>query len=579
MEHNTKAVINYLDRLDDLYKDDDKIKKDIRRLNHYYQGLPDNFIVNELQHGATLSPQTIVQLSPVVLLSCSVSDGSAGSPKSSGLSSNRLQYNAVYIELSQSIPILKLADLQRIEATLQHVATETMHYSQCVWASLSDNERVLMLDQYTVEMDFQRSQYYAKPDKQTAGGKKSDEVKVPLLNCINVKKMLGFYGNCMIFPFTYPEELAEKLGKTSAEVQESLYRYHTSCFRVPSTSISLPTEGMIGEAVLGETNVSEEIDLTRFWNWKDSPIDSMPIGPEALSQHDLLADKKTKDISALGLTGATAPTAVTAPEILKALTSRPAPTFADITAANATAQLLQQTGVANTNAQANMVTQNAEIVKKALEYQMKKLETEAEARKQEREAEKAKAKEAEKKETPEAPKPDEKGEGDKSKGKGSTTPPSETKPDEKGEGDKGKGKGSATPPAETKPDEPKADPGTAIPPSTGKGDRYDQQRKAITGIHIKIDELGFTGLSDEDTQGIKCRFFSAVSGGDDRLKHFAEYKRLRELYGDDIVRVAAAYCTHYGFYSWEQAEKYGTMIKEQLAKLNKEKAEAPKSPK
>ena len=556
MEHNTKAVINYLDRLDDLYKDDDKIRKDIRRLNHYYQGLPDNFIVNELQHGATLSPQTIVQLSPVVLLSCSVSDGSAGSPKSSGLSSNRLQYNAVYIELSQSIPILKLADLQRIEATLQHVATETMHYSQCVWASLSDNERVLMLDQYTVEMDFQRSQYYAKPDKQTAGGKKSDEVKVPLLNCINVKKMLGFYGNCMIFPFTYPEELAEKLGKTSAEVQESLYRYHTSCFRVPSTSISLPTEGMIGEAVLGETNVSEEIDLTRFWNWKDSPIDSMPIGPEALTQHDLLADKKTKDISALGLTGASAPTAVTAPEVLKALTSRPAPTFADITAANATAQLLQQTGVANTNAQANMVTQNAEIVKKALEYQMKKLETEAEARKQEREAEKTKPKEAEKKETPEAP-----------------------KPEEKGEGDKGKGKGSATPPAETKPDEPKADPGTAIPPSTGKGDRYDQQRKAIAGIHIKIDELGFTGLSDEDTQGIKCRFFSAVSGGDDRLKHFAEYKRLRELYGDDIVRVAAAYCTHYGFYSWEQAEKYGTMIKEQLAKLNKAKAEAPKSPK
>ena len=572
-------MINYLDRLDDLYKDDNKIRKDIRRLNHYYQGLPDNFIVNELQHGATLSPQTIVQLSPVVLLSCSVSDGSAGSPKSSGLSSNRLQYNAVYIELSQSIPILKLADLQRIEATLQHVATETMHYSQCVWASLSDNERVLMLDQYTVEMDFQRSQYYAKPDKQTAGGKKSDEVKVPLLNCINVKKMLGFYGNCMIFPFTYPEELAEKLGKTSAEVQESLYRYHTSCFRVPSTSISLPTEGMIGEAVLGETNVSEEIDLTRFWNWKDSPIDSMPIGPEALSQHDLLADKKTKDISALGLTGATAPTAVTAPEILKALTSRPAPTFADITAANATAQFLQQTGVANTNAQANMVTQNAEIVKKALEYQMKKLETEAEARKQEREAEKAKAKEAEKKETPEAPQPDEKGEGDKSKGKGSATPPSETKPNEKGEDDKNEGKGPATPPAETKPDEPKADPGTAIPPSTGKGDRYDQQRKAITGIHIKIDELGFTGLSDEDTQGIKCRFFSAVSGGDDRLKHFAEYKRLRELYGDDIVRVAAAYCTHYGFYSWEQAEKYGTMIKEQLAKLNKEKAEAPKSPK
>ena len=35
-------------------------------------------------------------------------------------------------------------------------------------------------------------------------------------------------------------------------------------------SVSLPTGGIFGEAVLGESNAAEKIDLSRFWNWSDS---------------------------------------------------------------------------------------------------------------------------------------------------------------------------------------------------------------------------------------------------------------------------------------------------------------------
>ena len=128
----------------------------------------------------------------------------------------------------------------------------------------------------------------------------------------------------MLLPFTYPQSLANKLGKTAAEVQDSLYRYHSSNFRSPSTTISLPTDGMIGEAVLGETNVSEKIDLTRFWNWQDSPIDKMEIDSSYLNAHDYLAGKSTKDISALNLQGATAAVPVTNADLISALVSKQA---------------------------------------------------------------------------------------------------------------------------------------------------------------------------------------------------------------------------------------------------------------
>ena len=41
----------------------------------------------------------------------------------------------------------------------------------------------------------------------------------------------------------------------------------------PKTEIiPLPSGGVFAEAVLGRFNAAEKIDLTRFWNWQDSPI-------------------------------------------------------------------------------------------------------------------------------------------------------------------------------------------------------------------------------------------------------------------------------------------------------------------
>jgi len=114
-----------------------------------------------------------------------------------------------------------------------------------------------------------------------AGGLADPTQHVPLLNCV-ANQVLGFYGNAMIMPFNIPAEIATQLtvgdqGQaqrpfTTAEIQNALTHFHRTGFSPPVSHVVLPTRGVLGEAVLGQCASAEKIDLTRFWNWQDSPI-------------------------------------------------------------------------------------------------------------------------------------------------------------------------------------------------------------------------------------------------------------------------------------------------------------------
>lgn len=227
---------------------------------------------------------------------------------------------------AKSVPVMRAEDVERMEKTLQHVAGNALHYSQVIWSSLSDDERIMLLERYNVAMDFSLDETFSKKSRDDQTG---DAETIPLLNCVNPKRVIGFYGNCMLLPFTYPERLAKVLGKTAGEVQDELYRYHTTNFRVPSTVVSVATEGMVGEAVLGATNVSEKVDLTRFWNWKDSEIDHMSIDQSSFNGgSSLLANAQTMRVDAP--TQGVTPTAhIDSNGLAAALLARQAPTFAD----------------------------------------------------------------------------------------------------------------------------------------------------------------------------------------------------------------------------------------------------------
>lgn len=79
---------------------------------------------------------------------------------------------------------------------------------------------------------------------------------------------------------------------------------------VQSSEVTIPTGGLFAEAVLGQAVSAERIDLTRFWNWKDSPI---PLTPTELKPVDLAHATGTLNLDSGKLDASAAPLRATTP--------------------------------------------------------------------------------------------------------------------------------------------------------------------------------------------------------------------------------------------------------------------------
>lgn len=163
------------------------------------------------------------------------------------------------VSASRMAALLSYDDLLEIEKTLQWVLRNAVRCSIRVVASLTAEERTMLLERYSVTPPF------VDKDGDVQEG-------VPLLSCVS-NKVLGFYGNSIVMPFQIPAVLAEEIGTDTGKLQRALKRFHMEAFDQPVSTIALPTRGVLGEAVLGRCPAAEKIDLTRFWNWKDSPGD------------------------------------------------------------------------------------------------------------------------------------------------------------------------------------------------------------------------------------------------------------------------------------------------------------------
>ena len=178
-----------------------------------------------------------------------------------------VQPDASFIELPAGVypipameiaPLLKYSDLILIENTLQHVLRNMVRYSKAVWTWLTPEERVMLLEPYLVSFPGLSS-------------------TIPLLDCVG-NVVLGFHGNSMMMPFSIPQALGDAQGwpMSSGQLEDSLLRFHRQGAPHNVTRMMLPTRGVLGEAMLGHCASGEKIDLTRFWNWQDSPADSAP---------------------------------------------------------------------------------------------------------------------------------------------------------------------------------------------------------------------------------------------------------------------------------------------------------------
>lgn len=161
-------------------------------------------------------------------------------------------------------PVLRFNQILEIEKMAQHVVRNTVTYSRAVWASMTPDERAILLEHYTIGVP--------------SDGITDESQMVPLLNCVE-NRVLGFFGNSMMLPFLIPQSLADPntgLGLDPAQLQNALLSYQQEAFVPPHSTIALPTRGVLGEAVLGRSPSAEKIDLTRFWNWADAPGDTAP---------------------------------------------------------------------------------------------------------------------------------------------------------------------------------------------------------------------------------------------------------------------------------------------------------------
>ncbi|MDL2419465.1 hypothetical protein ACTIGL_28660 (plasmid) [Bacillus shihchuchen] len=119
-----------------------------------------------------------------------------------------------------------------------HLIANRLYYSQVIWKSLDSTTIMLLL-----------SSYYYKGDRIT-------EIIDPTPVTVT--------GNYLVFRM--PTN-----GKDDAEWE--CWLKEKGILESPKEDIvPLPSGGVFAEAVLGRYNCAEKLDLTRFWNWQDSPL-------------------------------------------------------------------------------------------------------------------------------------------------------------------------------------------------------------------------------------------------------------------------------------------------------------------
>lgn len=182
---------------------------------------------------------------------------------------------------------------------IRHLNENALYYSQAIWATLDETAWMRALSSL---------KYRGEP----VDGR---IVPIPLM----------MTGNYLAFRWYFKDQ-ADKLGwllrykllhrdmrawmkrKGHSEMSDAVKRaYLDEHSQVEGdegrkeVSVPIPTGGVHAEAVLGRYNSAEKLDLTRFWNWKESPIPIVPTEINPLKANARGASQIFSDLKASGL--------------------------------------------------------------------------------------------------------------------------------------------------------------------------------------------------------------------------------------------------------------------------------------
>ncbi|MFJ9823231.1 hypothetical protein ACIRSU_02510 [Streptomyces sp. NPDC101160] len=149
-------------------------------------------------------------------------------------------------------------------------------------------------------------------------------------------KPIAATGNYLGFRWNFSSE-QEREAWTNAR------KATATAYGTPVTStVAIATKGVFAEAVLGRANSAEKIDLTRFWDWKDSPIQITPADIAPVSTASRAQNLDTK-VAPLGASEARFTPLVAMPDPAGLQTAQASPTanlFRDMSGINTVTQVL-----------------------------------------------------------------------------------------------------------------------------------------------------------------------------------------------------------------------------------------------
>lgn len=134
------------------------------------------------------------------------------------------------------------------ENLIRHLEENALHYSTVIWRSMDAPTITTLLASYYLH------------------GKRLIENIDPVPVQVS--------GNYIIFRY---------YGIDKSEWSEFSNKHELTKPQPLEDLIPLPSGGVFAEAVLGRANAAEKLDITRFWNWQDSPIPILPPEINALT--------------------------------------------------------------------------------------------------------------------------------------------------------------------------------------------------------------------------------------------------------------------------------------------------------
>lgn len=164
--------------------------------------------------------------------------------------------------------VIRFGSVRASKDIIDHLNANKLHYSQAIYRSLDASSLALLLSPYS---------YKGKPLVQLI-----DPTPVTIT------------GNYLVFKMHEEESETNPQGEdVPSEWGQWLKDHGISKSRVKTDLTPLPSGGVFAEAVLGRYNSAEKLDITRFWNWQDSPI---PITAPEIAPIEMTSRGTTDDL-------------------------------------------------------------------------------------------------------------------------------------------------------------------------------------------------------------------------------------------------------------------------------------------